>query len=160
MIGAPFIPALKDLSQIVPRRRMRRGRATLLALLLPLGRAHLPPLTLQFLSLLRRSLFELLKLFAYALLLFGRQALELLPPLAQLLPLLGRHRAPLAEPLLRARALLRAHREPAIAPFGERLLSVGRQALPLATIALQQFLLLWGQGRPRARRGRSRARRR
>jgi hypothetical protein len=121
------------------RRRRCVHRLDRVATLL---RSHLAPLLPQLQAPFRRHLPKPIEGFAHLLLPFRRQRPVLLPALTQQLPLLRRHGTPLREALLRARALLRRHRQPSLAAFGERLLPIGRQAVPLALMALQQLLLL------------------
>jgi hypothetical protein len=104
-------------------------------------RSHLAPLPAQFLAPLRRHLPKPLVGFANLFLPLRRQTSELLPTLTYQLPLFGRHRTPLRKPLLCATALFRRHRDPPGAASCQRLLPVGGQAIPLALIALQHFLL-------------------
>ena len=121
---------------------MRRRRAHALHGAMPLFRRHLTPLLAQLLASLRRHLAESIEGFAYLALPFRRQRLEFLPALAQQLPLLRRHGTPLTESLLGAGALLRCHGYPALAAFGKRLLTIGRQAVPLSLVTLEHPLLL------------------
>ena len=120
----------------------RRSRAHALHRVVPLLRRHLAPLLAQLLTPRRRHLPESVEGFAHFLLPFGRQRLELLVSLAHQLALFRRHGAPLRKTLLRAGPLLRRHRHPSLTALREGLLPIGRQAVPLALIALQQLLLL------------------
>ena len=120
----------------------RRGRAHALHGMVPLLRRHLAPLLAQLLTPRRRHLPESIERFAHFLFSFRRQRLELLVALAHQLALLRGHRAPLREALLCAGPLLRRHGNPALATLRECLLPIGRQAVPLALIGLQQLLLL------------------
>lgn len=124
---------------------------------MPLLRRHVTPFLPQLHAPFRRHLAEPVEGFAYLALPLLRQRFELSPALPHELALLRRHGTPLRETLLSAGPLLRRHGYPAFTSSRERLLPFGRQAIPLAVIALQQLLLLRGERSPSARRSRRRS---
>src|SRR5579864_384861 len=104
-----------------------------------------PPLT-QVLALLRWQLLKAPVVLPHGRLLTRRQTLKSLPAVAQLFPFIGRQRMPLLVALLRLTALLGGHCEPAAAASRERLLTLGRQSVPVEPT--EQPLLIWSQARP------------
>ena len=156
-IAAATPPAIANLPRSVVRRRTPHGRrrAHRLHGAIALLGCHLTPLLAQLCASFRRHLPKTREGFPHLLLPLGRQCLVLLVALTHHLPLLGRHGAPLGKPLLRSGALLRRHRYPPLATFGERLLALGRQAIPLILVIVQQLLLLMRKRIPSFWRGRS-----
>jgi len=150
-------PMLRCLPHLLP---LERTLPRLLQHLLPLGRSRSLPALAQRLPALRRQALELAEVLAHGALSVRWKRAELLPTLAQLLPLGWRQCLPALESLPRRAALLRCHVEPPVAAIRESLLTLRREALPVAREARQQPLLIGRERRPGNVRAVTRGRRR